>query len=186
MPVIDIKTVAHAAHLAGFSGNDLAIAIAVANAESGFNTDAVNHNPAHGKNPASDDLGLWQINSYWNATYLKTNWRDPYGNAQMAYAIWKDAGWKDWVAYTNGRWFAYYVSAKSAADYEEKGIYTPPVSTSTLPDAGVVSTTTPSVNMNTLSRVGMVLGGAVLVVIGSIGLSGQSGKIVSLATKGAL
>lgn len=58
---IPIEDVARYAMKAGFTGNDLVIAVAVANAESKFNSDAMGYN---GMNPVKTyDVGVWQVNT---------------------------------------------------------------------------------------------------------------------------
>jgi hypothetical protein len=97
---------------AGFAGSNLVIAVAVALAESGGNPEATHQNS---DSHHSVDYGLFQINSYWNASYLKQgNWKDPQQNAQMAYAIYKANGWGDWVTYKTGAYMSHITTANTA------------------------------------------------------------------------
>lgn len=89
------------ARAAGFRGRDLQVACAVALAESGGRPRTVYKNSDRYR---SRDLGVWQINDYWNARWLRMgDWRDPATNARMAYSIWRERGWNDWVTYKRGR-----------------------------------------------------------------------------------
>lgn len=94
------------AHAAGFRGDALTVAVAVALAESGGDPRA--HNPK----PPDDSYGLWQINMLGRlgpdrrARYGLTTNRDlfdPAVNARVAHAI--AAGgrdWSPWATYTHG------------------------------------------------------------------------------------
>lgn len=90
---------------AGFSGDDLKIAVAVALAESGGNPQS------HNITPPDNSYGLWQINMYGTlgparrATYgLASNDAlfDPATNARVAHGVFKASGWKAWTTYTRG------------------------------------------------------------------------------------
>ena len=93
---------------AGWSGSDAATAYAVAKAESGFNTSAVNSSNSNG----TSDYGLFQINSIHNPT--PTEKTDGAANAKRAYSIWKSSGWKAWSVYNSGRYKNYLSEAQSA------------------------------------------------------------------------
>lgn len=82
---------------------DCKTALAVAQAESGFNPEAMNLNG--GK---SLDYGIFQINSvHWkkDGCALK-DLVDPYKNVDCAYQIWSRQGWEPWVAFTSGSYLA--------------------------------------------------------------------------------
>lgn len=89
--------IAHVAQQAGFSGQGLVNAVAVALAESGGDPDAV------GQNPGSVDRGLWQINSYYHAEVSDAQAFDPSQAAIAAYRI-SNAGsdWSQWSTWQNG------------------------------------------------------------------------------------
>lgn len=93
------------ASAAGFSGNDLDIAVAVARAESGGNP------KAHNAVPPDDSYGLWQINMLGKLGParrkqfgLSSNAQlfDPATNAKAARAIFQGSGWRAWTTYTRG------------------------------------------------------------------------------------
>lgn len=96
----DIRTVAQAA---GFSGQDVDIAQAVAQAESGGRVDAIG-----GPNPdsvGSYDYGLFQINGYWHPEkFAGRDWSNPATNASMAHQVFMEAGgsWAPWSTYSSG------------------------------------------------------------------------------------
>src|ERR1044072_6380361 len=92
---------------AGFSGDDVDIAVAVALAESGGNT------TSHNTKPPDDSYGLWQINMYGalgpsrRKTFgLKTDADlfDPVVNAKAAKSIKDGSGWNAWTTYTTGKY----------------------------------------------------------------------------------
>lgn len=103
----------HAA-AAGFTGEGLRWAVAVALAESGGNTTA-RHVNGSGRT-ASVDRGLWQINTRWHPEVTDAQAYDPAGAAKAAYAISK-AGrdWHEWSTYTNGAAAAQLARATAAA-----------------------------------------------------------------------
>jgi hypothetical protein len=93
MPVLSPKAVTAAAYLGGFrGGDDLTLMVAIAGAESSFNTDA-------GPNSVCNCRGLWQINLdvHTCADALK-----PVNNAKCAKRIRGSQGLKAWEGYTNG------------------------------------------------------------------------------------
>jgi hypothetical protein len=103
MPTLKASEIRGYAAKAGFTGADLDIAVAVALAESGGNTEA------HNSKPPDDSYGLWQINMLGamgpdrrKRFGLTSNQQlfDPATNARVAYGIWKSQGWdKGWTTY---------------------------------------------------------------------------------------
>lgn len=96
------------AEQAGFRADELAMAIAVAVAESGGDPGATDHD-ANG----TVDRGLWQINSVHRAFDAACDY-DPSCAASAAYAI-SDGGrdWSPWVTYQRGEEIAYLPAALS-------------------------------------------------------------------------
>lgn len=82
---------------AGWPEAAIPVGIAVAMAESGGNPNATNKN-----RNGSTDYGLFQINSIHGSLVVGKNWSDPVENARMALKLYKDSGWKPWVAYNSG------------------------------------------------------------------------------------
>jgi hypothetical protein len=87
----DFFEVAALADVAGFPGDELHTAVAVAYAESLGDPEAVNRN-----RNGSKDSGLWQINSVHGYSDLKK----PHVNAQAAFEVWSHSGWTAWYAHT--------------------------------------------------------------------------------------
>jgi len=95
---------------AGWTGNNIAIAGAVAEAESSGRTDVVNFLGC---------VGPWQVyqkvhaaaHPEWTTEWLK----NPVNNAHAAYTIWQDQGWAGWSTYTNGAYRKYMTQAVAAA-----------------------------------------------------------------------
>lgn len=102
------------ARQAGLSGEGLAMAGAIARAESGLNTDAVGVNgPTSGCPNGSRDLGLWQINDCYNRI---ANAFDPVTNAQaMARISAGGKNWKPWSTYHNGAYKKFLAEAEAVA-----------------------------------------------------------------------
>lgn len=105
--VLSDDQIKYFASQAGFSGNNLNIAVAVALAESGGNPSAHNNNATTG----DDSYGLWQINmidtlgpsraqalgiTSYSALF------DPALNAKAAMMIYKSQGWPGWSTYKRG------------------------------------------------------------------------------------
>lgn len=100
MPALATTDLLSLAANAGFTGNDLATAVAVAYAESGGNPSAVNNKEPHGSS-----YGLWQIYLYAHPQYDPAQLvNDPQYNADAAYAIYAAAGHSfiPWTTYTHG------------------------------------------------------------------------------------
>jgi len=79
----------------GFSGDDLATAVAIALAESGGNPNATGDN--------GTSYGLWQIHWTVHPEFDKTRLFDPQYNANAAYSIYSRRGsFADWTTYKTG------------------------------------------------------------------------------------
>jgi len=89
---------------AGFSGSDLATAVAIAIAESGGNPSAVNPEGSY---------GLWQIDIVENPQYANDDLTDPSVNAQDAYSIYSEGGFTRWSTYNNGAYLNYLAQAQA-------------------------------------------------------------------------
>jgi hypothetical protein len=93
------------------SGERIAIATAVAKAESDFRPDATNTvGNAHGT-----DRGLWQINSYWHPDVSATCAFSASCNARAMVRI-SDTGtdWSPWRTYKNGTHLPFMTQARGA------------------------------------------------------------------------
>ena len=97
-------------HSAGFAGNDLVTALAVAYAESGWNYKAKGGPNKNG----TYDWGLFQINDVHKPSEsVKTN---PLANAREAFRIYRAAGAKftPWASYNSGAYKAHLAAANAA------------------------------------------------------------------------
>jgi hypothetical protein len=114
VPVLSAQQIADFAKAAGFIGNNLAIAVAVAKAESSGDTSA--RNPKSGTDRLGDYYrGLWQISTV-HKQYSDAVCYDGLGNANAAYAIsGGGTNWKPWEAFTNGAYKKYLAEATAAA-----------------------------------------------------------------------
>lgn len=190
--VLSDQTIAQAARSAGFRGNALVTAIAVALAESGGNTLA-----SHRNTNGSTDYGLWQINTVHRNAFPELvpggAWSDPATNAKMAWSISSHGrNWSPWVTYTNGRHRAFIGRARAAAgdaaslppidpapgvsggggggggDSSGGFVASPASLTGGIGDFISILT-----DPHTWLRVAMFIGGAALIVMALIGLGGR-------------
>lgn len=90
---------------AGWTGDDVATAVAVAKAESGGDPAAMGDN--------GTSYGLWQIHLPAHPEFKGQNLLDPSTNAAAAHKVWLGAGWGAWSAYTNGAYLMYLPEAKA-------------------------------------------------------------------------
>ena len=107
--------VAQVAAAAGFTGEDLTLAVAIASAESSHRPHLTNQNSDSHR---SVDYGLWQINGYYHPDKMAMgDWGNPWDNAKMAYAVWSESGgsWKPWVTFNKGRHQQFMATASEAA-----------------------------------------------------------------------
>lgn len=107
-PRMDVAQIGEVAAQAGFSGEGLAVAIAVALAESGGDPLATDHD-----SNGTVDRGLWQINSVHRAYSAACDY-EPACAAAAAYQISDDGrDWQPWVTYQRGEEIAYLPAALS-------------------------------------------------------------------------
>lgn len=109
-----IMDVASAARAAGFAGEDLIIAVAVALAESGGNPQAYNsendyfdrHGLSQEDRQGKGSIGLWQIFSYAHPEFAGWDLTDPAQNARAAYSIYRAAGnsFSPWSTFTSDKY----------------------------------------------------------------------------------
>ncbi|MBA3819984.1 MAG: hypothetical protein H0X17_13905 [Deltaproteobacteria bacterium] len=111
--VLTYAAVARLAKHAGLActGERIAIAVAVAKAESGFRPTITNTvGNAHGI-----DRGLWQINSYWHPNVSATCAFSPSCNARaMASISSKGTKWSPWWTYVNKKHVPFMPQARAA------------------------------------------------------------------------
>lgn len=94
---------------AGFSGNDLNTAVAIALAESGGNPSAYNPEIAAGAPAGLGSFGLWQIYLNAHPEFAGLTLTDPQTNADAAYQVYSAAGgsFNPWSTFKSGAYEAY-------------------------------------------------------------------------------
>lgn len=117
---MDARAIADVARRAGFAGDALVVAVAVALAESGGDP------RAHNGVPPDDSFGLWQINMIGQLGVarraqlgISTNEAlyDPETNARAAYGIASGGtNFKPWTTYTGGRYQAFMAEAAAGVN----------------------------------------------------------------------
>lgn len=99
---------ARAATAAGFRGEDLVMAVAIAGAESSYVPNVRNSIGAS---------GLWQIlQPAHQDLFARYDWRDPAQNALMAHSVWTtaDRSWTPWTTFTGGAYRSHLPEARVA------------------------------------------------------------------------
>lgn len=101
---LDPNSIARLAYAAGFRGQDLRTAVAIAMAESSGNPNAYNPERAAGTRAGRGSYGLWQIYLTAHPEYAGANLYDPLTNAKVAYAVYRQAGnrFTPWSTYNSG------------------------------------------------------------------------------------
>lgn len=119
MTTLTPAQIAACASNAGFKGEGLTWAVAVALAESGGRTDAVHVN---GDQWHSRDRGVWQINDHAHPDVSDAAAFNPVSCAQAAYRISSGGtSWKPWSTFTDGAAYAQYGRATMAVSQLGKG-----------------------------------------------------------------
>lgn len=185
--------IAGAAKSAGFSGNALVIAVAVALAESSGNA------RAHNKIPPDNSYGLWQINMLGDmgperrkkfGISSNDELFNPNVNAKAAYAI-SNGGknWRPWSTYLFGNYLAYMPRARKAAGNPDTSGDFPSGGTNGSGTAvqasflGISEVTTFFEFVTdpiTWMRAGMILAGGLLLLFALYALSGQADRAKAL------
>lgn len=106
---LDASTIAQYAANAGFAGDDLVTAVAIALAESAGNPSA--YNPGTSEVPETS-YGLWQVNTLANPQYAGMNLLDPQTNADVAYEIYSSSGFTPWSTFTSGAYQDFLTTAQ--------------------------------------------------------------------------
>lgn len=100
---------AHFAADAGFSGEDLVTAVAVALAESGGDPSAYNPEVKAGTPAGKGSFGLWQIYLKAHPEFSDLNLYDPEQNAVAAFRVYSNSGrsFSPWSTFKNGAYLAH-------------------------------------------------------------------------------
>ncbi len=112
---LSANQIAQYAYNAGFRGQALITAIAVALAESNGNTQAYNPENAAGTPNGSGSRGLWQIYGKAHPQYNNDSVYDPQVNANAAYAVSNGGNFAPWSTFNGGQYKQYLNTAASAA-----------------------------------------------------------------------
>jgi hypothetical protein len=132
--VLRPEQIALAAQKAGFTGDNLVIAVAVALAESSGNANA------RGDVAIGGSFGLWQIYCVAHPNLIPPSnpnsvaWNDPYQNAQWAYRVSGGSNWMPWSTYIHGTYQSYMSAAQAAVSIliaDSPSVAPPSVSTTT-------------------------------------------------------
>lgn len=109
--VLSASQIAAVASNAGFQGDDLTTAVAIALAESGG--DSQNQTGDGGTS-----WGLWQIHWTVHPEFDKNQLLNPQYNANAAFALYSARGgtFGDWSAYNNGSYLAFLSAASGAVN----------------------------------------------------------------------
>src|ERR1700686_2591824 len=98
---------------AGFSGEDLMTAVAIALAESGGDPQAYDPERAAGTSQGNGSFGLWQIYLAAHPEFAGMNLFDPQTNANAAFSVYSQAGgFSPWSAFKSGAYVAYMDAAQ--------------------------------------------------------------------------
>ena len=103
--ILTAQQIAALAAQAGFSGDDLVTATAVALAESSGNSGAVGDLTI----TPGGSIGLWQVNLKYHPEYTRDQLLDPQTNANAAFAIYQAAGnaFTPWSTFKGGQYQAH-------------------------------------------------------------------------------
>ena len=124
--ILKPEQIALVAQQAGFSGDSLVMAVAVAMTESGSNANAIGRLKTY---------GLWQIYAHAHPTMIDpsnpdaSRWYDPYVNATFAYKIAVGGkSWVPWSVYTSGAYLSRMDAARAGVNLllSNPGSVTPP------------------------------------------------------------
>lgn len=159
--------IAAAAKAGGFPDNEVAIAVAIAMAESGGDPRA--HNPV----PPDNSYGLWQINMLGKmgadrrAQFKLENNEalfNPTINARVAYSIRRTQGWNAWSVYTSGKYRRHLGEAEKWARIP----YDPEVDKPNYPGSPLEEMGLDPIQwiQSMGLRVAMFIGGGMLIIIG--------------------
>lgn len=101
---------------AGFTGQDLITAVAIALAESSGNPNAYNPETAANTPSGQGSYGLWQIYLNMHPEFAGQNLYDPQTNANAAFQVYIEAGgtFTPWSTYSGGAYLAQLDAAQGA------------------------------------------------------------------------
>jgi len=143
MPVLSIDQLATLAANAGFTGDDLATAVAISLAETIPPGNPHSYNPEPGAKggtpPGQGSYGLWQIYAKVHPEFDPAQLYDPQYNANAAYQVYREAGssFRPWSTYGSGKYLAFLNSAQATVAAMQSPPPQSPDQTSTDQGAGI-------------------------------------------------
>lgn len=160
MPTLSASQIAGYAKNAGVPPGQVAIATAIALAESGGQTDATSPTNSNG----TRDMGLWQINSVHTNLLSGHDVYDPAQNAAMMFTLSKGGtNWNAWSVYKNGAYMKHLGNAQAVTP---DTTVTPIQNQSVQTDFSAVQKFAQVItDPHTWVRIGMILGGAIMLYI---------------------
>jgi hypothetical protein len=161
MVVVSDQAIAQYAAKAGFKGQNLNIAVAVALAESSGRTDVVNYLGC---------VGLWQVYQRMHPKWSTAQLKDPAINAQAAYEIsGNGVNWRPWTTYTSGSYQRFMSRAQNATKNAPNASDATTAIPGFIPGAETINDVSHAVSIlsdkQTWIRVGEVLLGTILILI---------------------
>lgn len=107
--------IANYAASAGFQGDDLTTAVAVALAESGGETGAYNPEEQVNTPAGKGSVGIWQIYQNAHPEFAGLDLTDPATNAAAAFSVYTAAGnsFRPWSTFKTGAYRAYVTTAQA-------------------------------------------------------------------------
>jgi len=113
---LSASQIAQYAASAGFTGDDLATAVAIALAESAGNPKAYNPETAARTPQGQGSFGLWQIYLKAHPEFANVDLTDPQMNANAAFSVYQAAGnrFTPWSTFGNGAYAGYLSQAQGA------------------------------------------------------------------------
>lgn len=164
MPTLSANQIAGYAKNAGVSGQNIAIATAIALAESGGNPQATSPVNSNG----TVDKGLWQINSVHTALISGHDVYDPAQNAAMMFSL-SNGGtkWTAWSTYKNGAYLRYMAQASGASPDTTVGPASSNVQNASLSaDLSAIQNFARLISdPHTWLRLGMIVGGGIMLYV---------------------
>ena len=159
MATLSDSQIAGVLKAAGFPADQIGTGVAIALAESGGRTDALNTSNSNG----SWDAGLMQVNSIHG--YSQQYLFDVQNNAAAALKIYKAAGnrWTPWSTYNSGIYRTFLLRGNTAAGNPAA---VPPANSSAPASGGGTSNFSDLTMGGTWLRVGVFLLGGILLVVG--------------------
>jgi len=164
--------IASLASSAGFAGNDLVTAVAVALAESrGGDPQAYNPELQAGAPAGHGSYGLWQVFLAAHPEFASWNLFDPVQNAEAAFTVWQSHGWRAWTTYRTGEYRKYLGVAMQALGFTSMPAQAPQApqvpapSFSLLPDFTTYTVTDGSSQNLSLYALGTVAVAGILIAL---------------------